>query len=132
MKKIKIFEESIVDLRGSENTDTDFKVNNIEKKDEVENSFFRPTASDVSSDLKSTNLVRVRFDKFISLISRYDLDSALVNFMGQEVIISTDLLADLANPPEMDEEKVEEKKFPFLILLTGIVFGVFLTWLIFK
>lgn len=136
MKKIKVFDESIVDLRGENNEDSDFNVKKIDedKKDFGKKSDIKAVDLDQFSldSIKSSNMVRVRFDKFLTLLSRYDYETALSNFMMQEIIITTDLLADLANPPEPEEVPEEPKKFPFWILFGGVIVGVFITWLILK
>lgn len=136
MKKIKIFDESVVDLR-SESEEVDFEVSPVApKKEEVKvpgTGFKSVDLEDFSmGSVKSTNMVRVRFDKFLTLLSKYDFESALSKFTTQEIIITTDLLADLANPPEPEEIPEEPKKFPYWILVGGIIVGVFISWLIFK
>ncbi|MDX9970860.1 MAG: hypothetical protein RBS56_03045 [Candidatus Gracilibacteria bacterium] len=136
MKKIKIFDESVVDLRG-ESEEVDFDVSPVSKKEEEEktkgNGFTPVDLEDFSmGSVKSTNMVRVRFDKFITLLSKYDFESALSKFTTQEIIITTDLLADLANPPELEEVSEEPKKFPYMILVGGVIVGILISWLIFK
>lgn len=136
MKKIKIFDDAVVDLRDS-SEESSFKVSNLEKKngsEKNEEKGFRPVDLESFSmgSMKSTNMVRVRFDKFLTLLSKYEYEAMLAKFTTQEIIITTDLLADLANPPEDSDAVAEEKKFPYWILVGGIVLGVFLSWLIFK
>ncbi len=136
MKKIKIFDESIVDLR-EDAEDADFVVSPVAQKNEevkVPGTGFKSVDLEDFSmgSVKSTNMVRVRFDKFLTLLSKYDYEMALAKFTTQEIIITTDLLADLANPPEPEEILEEPKKFPYWILVGGVILGVFISWLIFK
>jgi hypothetical protein len=132
MKKIKIFDDSVVDLRGQE-SDNGFKVKEIDEEVFEKKNLSKIEHDIEAVDIKSSNLVRIRFDKFLTLLSKYEYEVAISKFFTQEVIISADLLADLANPPEIEvEEIVEEKKFPLAILLGGIILGIIITWLILK
>jgi hypothetical protein len=134
MKKIKFSDDSILELRGDEDT---FSSDSLEDKREnlkESDSVFKSVGNDDFSlaALKSTNMVRVRFDKFLTLLSKYDYEVALQKFFMQEIIVTTDLLADLASPPEQEILEEEPKKFPYFILIGGVLLGVIFTWLILK
>ena len=80
------------------------------------------------NSVKSSHMVRIRFDKFVTLLSKYDFDDLINKFEDQDLIISTDLLADLANVPAPEPD---EKKPPYLFIL-GIVLGIIVTWVLVK
>ncbi len=71
--------------------------------------------------------VRVSFAKFAHLVSRSDLEHVMDANPHAEVIIDTNLLAELATPSEEEEEK----KIP-VIFSIGLVVGIILTYILFK
>lgn len=71
--------------------------------------------------------VRISFAKFAHLVARSDLDQVIDANANAEVIIGTDLLAELATPSEEEEEK----KIP-VIFSVGLVIGIVLTYILFK
>ena len=77
--------------------------------------------------LKPYDKVKVKFDKFVNLVATHDYEEIFEKHMDDDVIISTDLLADLA---VAHEEKVD-KKIPFIFIL-GILLGVGIAWLLLK
>jgi len=126
-------DDDIIDLRkGSKpeffirRADGDVGVNDLNNE--------RATVSVVSeSEVSSiagsaSDMVRVRFDKFVNLIASHVYEDVLDRHVDDDVIISTNLLTDLANA---HDDSDEEKKFPWLFLL-GIVFGVAVTWILIK
>lgn len=72
--------------------------------------------------------VRIKFDKFVTLVATHTYEDILKRNADQDVIISTDLLTDLANA---HEEETGSKKTPVLFA-AGIVLGILIAWLIFR
>lgn len=72
--------------------------------------------------------VKVKFDKFITLVATHTYEDILKKNADEDVIISTDLLTDLANA---HEEEKSSKKLPFLFAV-GIILGVVITWLVMR
>lgn len=100
--------------------------NGIEKKKE-ELTAVSEHDLDLNS-VRSSHMVRIRFDKFVTLLAKYDFEDLINKFEDQDLIISTDLLADLANVPTPEPE---EKKPPYLFI-AGIVLGIIVTWALVK
>jgi len=75
-----------------------------------------------------TDRVRIKFDKFVTLVATHTYEDILRKNADQDVIISTNLLTDLANAHEDD---TGSKKVPILFA-AGIVLGIVIAWLIFR
>lgn len=85
------------------------------------------------SDLERTAMnsydkVKVKFDKFVNLIATHAYQDIFDKHIDEDVIISTDLLTDLANA---HEEKDDGKKVP-VVFIVGILLGVVLTYILLK
>jgi hypothetical protein len=70
-------------------------------------------------------LIKVKFDKFVTLVASRDFISVLEKNKNEDIIMSSNLLTDLAGAVE---EK-SEKKTP-VIFLVGLAIGVILTYLL--
>ncbi|MBP9771192.1 hypothetical protein KBC97_03445 [Candidatus Gracilibacteria bacterium] len=87
-----------------------------------------PLSDHENATMHASDKVKVKFDKFVNLIATHAYQEIFDKHLDDDVIISTDLLADLANA---HVEKDDGKKIPTYFLI-GIVLGVFVTWLILK
>lgn len=76
---------------------------------------------------KPHNKVKVKFDKFVNLVATHAYEEIFEEHADEEIIISTDLLTDLAN----SHEEGSDKKGP-LTFLFGILLGVIVMWLLYK
>lgn len=70
-------------------------------------------------------LIKVKFDKFVMLVASRDFLSVLEKNKNEDIILSSNLLTDLAGAVE---EK-SEKKTP-VIFLVGLAIGVIVTYLL--
>ncbi len=144
MVKINTFKgkgsDDIIDLRGAkkeehvEESETlddepEFEINSMEDESDRE---VRVKASPIHeadmSELRTSELVKVKFDKFASLVAMHASPELLEECRDEDVIVSTNLLTDLANT---GGDKGESKKMP-MIFLIGIILGIGLTWLLLK
>jgi len=73
------------------------------------------------------NKVKVKFDKFVNLVATHAYEEVFEEHADEEIIISTDLLTDLAN----SHEDKGEKKMP-LIFVAGIILGGLVAWFFIK
>lgn len=73
--------------------------------------------------------VRVRFEKFVQLVATHDFEEVMKRHAEEDIILSTNLLTDLANAHE--EEQGQGKKLP-IIFIIGIIIGVVLTYLVIR
>jgi len=98
----------------------DFIVKHIEEEDDEE------VKGTVIDDIPiTTQKVTVKFGNFVNLVANHDYDSILDKNKDEEVIISSDLLADLANA----HEQGEEKRIPAIFII-GVLLGVVVTYII--
>lgn len=77
-----------------------------------------------------TDKVKVKFDKFITLVATHTYEDILKKNADEDVIISTNLLTDLANAHSDDGGGIA-KKIP-LIFVGGLVIGLIVAWLMMK
>lgn len=78
--------------------------------------------------MKSYDKVKVKFDKFVNLVATHAYEEVFEKHANEDVIISTDLLADLANS---HEDTGEKKKIP-VVFLIGILLGIGVTWILLR
>ncbi len=76
---------------------------------------------------KPHDKVKIKFDKFVELVETHDCEEVFENHMDEDIIISTDLLADLANA----HEEKPDRKIPF-IFVVGILLGIGLAWILLR
>lgn len=76
---------------------------------------------------EASDRVKVRFDKFVQLVATHDFEGVMQKHGEEDIILSTNLLTDLANAHE--EEESGGKKVP-IFLIVGILIGVVITYLL--
>lgn len=74
--------------------------------------------------------VRVKFEKFVQLVATHDFEDVMKRHAEEDIILSTNLLTDLANAHE-EQEPQSGKKLP-IIFIIGIIIGVVLTYLVIR
>ncbi len=83
------------------------------------------TLSTVQEDPEPKDFVRVKFAKFVQLVASHDFDEVVQNNANEDVVLSSNLLTDLAGA----HDEREEKKVP-LVFLIGLAIGVVLTYIL--
>lgn len=73
--------------------------------------------------------VRVKFENFVQLVATHDFEEVMKKHGDEDVIMTTNLLADLANAHE--EAENPGKKIPIYIVV-GILIGVVVTYLLIR
>ena len=115
-------EEGVIDLRAGEGdfSDAEFEIHSMEEDlpKEPESNIREITAHD---------RVKVKFDKFVNLIATHAYEEIFDKYNDEDVIVSTDLLADLANAHE--EKQMGKTHFLFLF---GILLGIVVTYFLMK
>lgn len=76
------------------------------------------------------NKVKVNFEKFVQLVATHDFEEVMKAHAHEDIILSTNLLTDLANAHE-DEEPEQTNRTP-VIFIVGILLGVIVTYLIIR
>ena len=115
-------EEGVIDLRSADNdfSDAEFQIHDMEL-DQSKN-------VDVNvREITAHDRVKVKFDKFVNLIATHAYEEIFDKYNDEDVIVSTDLLADLANA----HEEKQIGKTPFLFLF-GILLGIVATYFLMK
>lgn len=74
--------------------------------------------------------VKVKFEKFVQLVATHDFEEVMKRHAEEDIILSTNLLTDLANAHE-EEQPESGKKLP-IVLIIGIIIGVVLTYLVIR
>jgi hypothetical protein len=74
---------------------------------------------------KPKDLIKVKFEKFVTLVASKDFLSVLERNRDEDIVLSSNLLTELASATE---EK-QEKKSP-VIFLVGLALGVIITYLL--
>lgn len=121
-------DDGTINLRGEEE-EVEFKINNEAPKHELVGSVeVAPMSEKEEGGIHAHSKVKVKFEKFVNLVASHAYEEVFDKHRDESVIISTDLLTDLANS---HEEKGGESKLP-LIFVVGIVLGIGITWLLLR
>jgi len=72
--------------------------------------------------------VRVKFGKFVQLVATHAFEEVMKRHADQDIILSTNLLTDLANAHE-EEEPEQNRRVP-IFFIVGILVGIVVTYLI--
>ena len=127
-------EEDLDSLRDVSVEREEFKISHLEPLVTPVSSTFDAEEAPQKNELTSiagnaTDKVKVKFDKFITLVATHTYEDILRKNADEEVIVSTNLLTDLANAHE--ETSGLSKKLP-LIFIVGIALGILITYLVLK
>lgn len=134
-------DDEVIDLRSAHShkereeeiyvsgNDPEFEIGPM--NDEAEFGEHRVSASPIReadiAELRTSDNVRVKFDKFASLVAAHANKDLIEQCRDEDVIVSTNLLTDLANA----NEDGGSKKMPAVFLI-GIILGIGLTYLLLK
>lgn len=73
------------------------------------------------------SIVKVKFSKFVNLVASRDFGDVIAANADEDVVISSNLLTELAGA----QDRREEKKIPF-VFIVGIAIGVVLAYIFFS
>jgi hypothetical protein len=77
--------------------------------------------------------ISVKFPKFIQLIATHDFEEVIEKHKNEEVIISSDLLVDLAGSSTFNDDAPDNRfSFIFLGVILGLTFGAIIFLLLLK
>ncbi|MEK7528665.1 MAG: hypothetical protein AAB592_02780 [Patescibacteria group bacterium] len=71
--------------------------------------------------------VKVKFGNFVQLVATHDVEEVLKKHENDDIVVSTNLLTDLANAHE--EGDTHQSKLP-VIFMIGIILGIVVTYVI--
>lgn len=103
--------------------DTEFKVKHIE--DDEEETDVVESARPVISEPMAVEKVKVSFDNFVNLVANHNYEEVIEKNKNEDVIVSSNLLADLANAHEQEEER----RIPAIFII-GVVLGIVVTYIL--
>jgi hypothetical protein len=114
----------------SEDRDDDsILVKPIGEQEEPEIDFEKSSISDEELGLAppkmASNTVTVNFAKFVQLVANHSFIDIVEKNAEEEVVISGNLLTDLAN----SHDRGKEKRMP-VMFMAGLVLGIILTYII--
>lgn len=110
-----------ISLKEDEET---FVVHHIEGKDEQAEKIMRESTV-VSEEPHVAEKVKVKFDNFVQLVANHNYEDVINKNLDEDVIVSSNLLADLANAHEQEEER----RIP-AIFIVGVVLGIVITYIL--
>lgn len=73
--------------------------------------------------------VKISFAKFVQLVLNHSFEEVIEKNQDAEIIISTNLLSDLANA---HPEPEEQKKIPIVLFILGLGLGIVITYFLVK
>ena len=74
--------------------------------------------------------VKVKFSNFVELMASHNVEGVMKKHEDAEIILSTNLLTDLANAHE-ESQPESSRKLP-IIFIVGIIVGIVLTYLLIR
>lgn len=74
--------------------------------------------------------VRVNFEKFVQLVATHDFEEVMKAHAKEDIILSTNLLTDLANAHEEDEPS-SSSRLP-IIFAVGMLLGIVIAYIIIR
>lgn len=122
--------------------DNDFEADDLDVDMDIDYEPVRPPTMKVAelsdeSDVKramhsidealAKDVIKVKFGSFVQLVANRDMEDAVAANFDQDIILSSNLLTELASA----RDQREEKKIP-LVFLVGIAIGVVLTYIFFS
>lgn len=84
-------------------------------------------ATEESMGPSLSEFVKVKFSKFVQLVASHDFEEVMKDRGEEEVLVSPNLLTDLANAHE--EASGDTRKLPVMFLI-GIILGIIITYLV--
>jgi hypothetical protein len=125
-------DEGTINLRSDDNGDDDaeFRIGHVEeepKESLIGNVEAVTVGENEQAALNPHGKVKIKFDKFVNLVASHAYEEVFEEHVDEDIIISTDLLTDLANA----HEEKQDRKMP-VVFLIGIVLGIGLTWLLLR
>jgi hypothetical protein len=108
--------------------DIDFDYERVKRPDIKVSHIGNVQATKVNDeDLTPKDIIKVRFGTFVQLVVNRDMEEVITANSNQEIIMSSNLLTELASA----NDRREEKKIP-LVFLVGLAIGVVLTYIFFS
>lgn len=115
--------EAVDDISLQEDEDS-FVVRHIDGSSKDAEKIIRESTV-VTHDPPVAEKVKVKFQNFVQLAVNHNYEDIIEKNANEDVIVSSNLLADLANA----HEKEEEKRIPAIFII-GMVLGIVITYIL--
>ncbi len=102
--------------------DPEFQIKHIEEEN---NEDFVEQAKALNAEPQAVEKVKVSFDNFVNLVANHNYEEVVDKNRDEDVIVSSNLLADLANAHEQEEER----RIPAIFII-GVVLGIVVTYIL--
>ena len=79
----------------------------------------------VKEEPVTSEKLKVKFSKFASLVANHNFEDVIQRNEDEDIIVSSNLLADLANAHEQEEER----QIPAIFII-GVVLGIIITYIL--
>lgn len=115
------------DVNLSLKDDDSFVVKHIDKEsieDETAHEIVEQSTI-VKKEPEAVEKVKVSFDNFVKLVANHNFEDVIDKNKEEEVIVSSNLLADLANAHEQEEER----RIPAIFII-GVLLGIVITYIL--
>ncbi len=109
----------------NEEVSGDFYENDEILKNNSQNNSKRDGFSHFQANTPPTELVKVKFAKFVQLVTARDCSAVIQAHEDTDIVMSSNLLTELAGA----HDEHEERKIP-LVFLVGLAIGVVLTYIL--
>lgn len=119
-------DDSVINLRSERADQAEFRIPD-RGEERLSSNKEEKSVDIVEEAMQSGDRVKIKFDKFVNLVATHAYEDIVDRHQDDDIIISTDLLADLANA----HEETGDKKVPAMFLL-GILLGVLVAWFLIK
>lgn len=115
-----------IDLSVKEEEDS-FVVNHIDKESEEDNAahIIMRESRVVKEEPEVAERVKVSFDNFVKLVANHNFEDVIDKNKDEDVIVSSNLLADLANAHEQEEGR----RIPAIFTI-GVLLGIVITYIL--
>ncbi|MBN1494515.1 hypothetical protein JW911_02120 [Candidatus Peregrinibacteria bacterium] len=84
-------------------------------------------ATVVMDEPKAGEKIKVKFSNFVQLVATHNYEDVVQKNHDEEIIVSSNLLTDLANAHEQEEER----RIPAIFII-GVVIGIVVTYILLK
>jgi len=81
----------------------------------------------VMEEPKTAEKIKVKFSNFVQLVATHNYEDVIEKNHEEDVIVSSNLLTDLANAHEQEEER----RIPAIFII-GVVIGIVITYILLK
>ena len=125
-RRPKNIDKKAISLEENDN----FTVHHINEEDQDDLNFLEDKEHDspvVMEEQRTGEKIKVKFENFVQLVASHNYEDVVEKNRDEEIVVSSNLLTDLANAHEQDEER----RIPAIFII-GVVIGIVVTYILLK